>query len=164
MATVLVAANATQQALAESALREAEIAYVTRNDAIQHMLGAGQIGGTNLVTGPPAIQVAASDADAAREVLRELADAPSAAPESPATDHPEEFYSLQEQTAIRHARYSAVWSVLYLWGFGSALAVYFGFRAMRSFQPLPAGSKVLAIAGLLLGTLGIVAALGLHFT
>jgi hypothetical protein len=159
MVAVLVAENATHQALAESALREAGIEFVTKNDPIQHMLGAGQIGGINLVAGPPTIQVSAHDADDARDVLRHLTHGSDVTSDSPPLEELDESYSLAEQKAIRQARYSAVWSVLYLWGIGSVLAFYFGFTALRSQTELPVRSRVLAIAGLSLGTLGIVVAL-----
>lgn len=57
--------------------------------------------------------------------------------------------------AIRHARYSAVWAVLYLWGFGSLLAIVFGIMALPRSRMLPTSQKGLAIFGLVLGLLGL---------
>jgi hypothetical protein len=161
LVTVLVADDPTQQALAESALREHEVPFVTKNDPIQHMLGAGQIGGFNLVAGPPTIQVAAAHEQAARQALEDLnaGDSSQLTPRGLGPDEAGDLYSTHEATAIRYARYSAVWSVLYLWGAGSVLAVYFGARALRSYRLLPTRSRVLAAAGLTLGCAGMAVAL-----
>jgi len=164
MVTVLVADQPAQQAIAESALREAGIAFVTKNDATQHLLGAGQIGGLNLVAGQPTIQVSTRDAHRATQLIH---DAISVADpdDTPAASELEDTdpFSAREVGAIRHARYSAVWAILYLWGIGSLLAVYFGGRALTSYSLLPTRSKVLAIFGVASGGLGIVATAAGYF-
>src|SRR5688500_2751386 len=71
MVTVLVVEEPTAQALAESVLREADIPFVIRNAGVQHLVGGGQIGGINVATGPPQIQVASSDVLHARTLLSE---------------------------------------------------------------------------------------------
>ena len=59
--TVLVPDDPTQLALAESVLREAGISYATQNSELQHLFGAGEVGGYNPAIGAVAIQVEASN-------------------------------------------------------------------------------------------------------
>lgn len=157
METVLATSDPAEQAFAESALRDAGIPFATQRTAIQHMLGGGQIGGTNLVTGPPEIQVADADAERAREVIRD-ARAPG--------DHVERAAELETEVesaevverrarAIRYARYGAVWSVLYVFGVGSILGVYFGVRSFLTSTDIPTSQKGLAVFGIAVGAIGL---------
>lgn len=149
LTTILVAENAIQQALAESALREANVAFVTKNDPTQHLLGAGQVGGLNLVAGPPTLQVAEADAPRAAQVLREaLAEA------EPTVGLDSDDYSAAEVLAIRYSRYSVVWAVLHFWGIGSLLALYFGVKSFKVSPVAPLRYRVLAVAGIAAGLAG----------
>jgi hypothetical protein len=58
----------------ESVLRGAGIEFVTKFEGVQNLFGWGTIGGLgyNPITGPVEIQVAADDAEAAREVLKQI--------------------------------------------------------------------------------------------
>ncbi len=59
-------------ALAESMLRSTDISFYVANEHIVNIVGDGRLGGTNQVTGPLQILVAASDAADAFEVLDSL--------------------------------------------------------------------------------------------
>jgi len=158
MVTVLAAVDLVELAWAESALREHDIAFVTGNSAVQHLLGAGQIGGRNLVTGPPEIQVAEADLERARRVLRDAtaeATSPTLPPElAPDTESTEE--SASRKLAIRYARYSAVWALFYLWGVGSLLGLYFGVKALRTSQSMHTSQKGLAVFGICVASLTVI--------
>lgn len=146
LTTILVVENFIQQAFAESALREANVEFVTKNDATQHLLGAGQIGGFNLVAGPPTLQVAEADAPLAAQALREaLAEA------EPPADLDSDAYSPAEVLAIRYSRYSAVWTVLDLGGIGFLLAIYFGLKSFEVSPVAPLRYRVLAVFSIVAG-------------
>jgi hypothetical protein len=151
MVTVLVVEEPTQQALAESVLREADVPFLVRNAGVQHLIGAGQIGGANVMTGPPQIQVASSDALRASTLLREAFG--PAEPEQLEEDAAEEEV---RALAARYARYSAAWAVLAFWGVGSLLGVFFGIQALRRSRGALTLTKGLAVFGLCLGLLGAV--------
>ena len=158
MTTVLATGDPAEQAFAESALREAGIAFATQRTAIQHMLGGGQIGGVNLVTGPPEIQVAEADAERAREVIRDARE-PSepAEPAAELESEPESAEAVERRgRAIRYARYSAVWSVLYVFGIGSILGLYFGIRSFVTSSDIPTSQKGLAAFGIVLAAIALV--------
>lgn len=70
--TVFEACDEAQVLLARSLLEDAGISYLTKNDRLQDLFGAGRIGGFNHIVGPVTFQVLASQADAAREILFEL--------------------------------------------------------------------------------------------
>lgn len=153
MVTVLVVEEATEQALAESVLREAGVPFAVRNAGVQHLVGAGQIGGRNVATGPPEIQVAPSDALRANTLLREAFGPPEPEPLEEESAAEVESRAL----ALRYARYSAVWAVLAVWGFGSLLGVFFGIQALRRSRGALTLTKGLAVFGLCLGLLGLIA-------
>ena len=158
MATVLATGDPAEQAFAESALREAGIAFATQRTAIQHMLGGGQIGGVNLVTGPPEIQVAAADAERAREVIRGAREPGDPAEPAAAelVKEPESAEAVERRArAIRYARYSAVWSVLYVFGIGSILGLYFGIRSFVTSSDIPTSQKGLAAFGIVLAAIAL---------
>lgn len=157
MATVLATSDPAEQALAESALRDAGIPYATQRTAIQHMLGGGQIGGVNLVTGPPEIQVAEADAERAREVIRDARESTDRAePTAELESEPEPAEAVERRTrAIRYARYSAVWAVLYVFGIGSILGLYFGIRSFLTSSDIPTSQKGLAAFGIVLAAIAL---------
>ena len=157
MVTVLATSDPAEQALVEAALHDADLPFATRNVAIQHLLGAGQIGGVNLVTGPLEIQVASSDASRAKDLIREaLGDTDPS--DRPAELEPETVpidTSDKRRRAIRYARYSAVWSVLYVFGIGSILGIYFGIRSFTTSRDIPPSQKGLAVFGIVVAVLSL---------
>ena len=80
--TVLEVHDPIQQALVESVLTDYDVPYMVRNEGVQHIIGAGQLGGTNVLTGPVIIQVPRSEAARARELIAAALDVP----EIPAED------------------------------------------------------------------------------
>ena len=154
---MLATSDPAEHALAEAALHEADIPFATRNAAIQHLLGAGQIGGVNLVTGPPEIQVASSDASRARNLIREaLGDTDPSDRPAELEPETEPFDTSDKRSrAVRYARYSAVWSVLYLFGIGSILGIYFVIRCFTTSRDIPPSQKGLAIFGMVVAVLSL---------
>lgn len=153
MVTVFVAADPAEQALAESTLRGSGIPFATHNAGVQHLVGAGQVGGFNVATGPPEIQVTATDAERATRLLREALDQTGAGFQVE-TETAEE--AAAKVLAVRYARYSAVWAVLMLWGVGSLLGIYFGIQSLRRSRGALTLTKALALFGLTLGLIGAV--------
>jgi len=80
--TVLEVQDPIQQSLIESVLTDYDVPYIVRHTGVQHLIGAGQLGGTNLLTGPIVIQVPRAEADRARELIAAALDVP----ELPAED------------------------------------------------------------------------------
>ena len=80
--TVLEVHDPIQQALIESVLTDYDVPYIVRNEGVQHIIGAGQLGGTNVLTGPIIIQVPKAEAERARELIAAALDVP----EIPAED------------------------------------------------------------------------------
>ena len=73
LVTVLATGDFSLMAIAKSLLQSAGIPFTTQGEGIQTLFGAGCIGtGFNLITGPAKLQVAASDALEAREILADL--------------------------------------------------------------------------------------------
>ncbi len=65
--------NATQLLIAKSFLEEAGISYSVLGERTQHLFGIGTIGtGFNVITGQTQIFVLESDAESARQLLKEL--------------------------------------------------------------------------------------------
>lgn len=69
LVSVLSVANESERLLAESVLRDGGIEFVLKNYSVQHLFGAGQIGGSNLVTGPVELLVAEADHETAHALL-----------------------------------------------------------------------------------------------
>lgn len=153
MVTVLVPDDFTEQALAESALREADVPFAVRNAGVQNLVGAGQIGGFNVATGPPEIQVAPSNVLRATHRLREALG--SEEPMEPEADS-----AAEAALVVRYSRYSAAWAVLsifgLLWGVLSLPAVFYGIKALRRSRGTLTLTKGLALFGLSLGILSLV--------
>lgn len=149
MVTVLVPRNAAEQAFAESVLREAGVAFSVRHAGVQHLVGAGQIGGVNVATGPPELQVASADFLRANTLLREAHGQVEPLEGEPAVE-------TRDPRAVRYARYSAVFAVLAFWGVGSLLGVWFGIQSLRRSRGALGLTKGLAFFGIGLGLLGLV--------
>jgi Putative prokaryotic signal transducing protein len=63
-------------ALAKAALDANGIRYVVEGEGVQDLIGMGRFpGGYNVLTGPVRIEVAAENAERAREALRGIGDA-----------------------------------------------------------------------------------------
>ena len=73
---VLSTSDATIVAIVKSLFDEAGIEFVTRNEALQDMLGGGRLGGMNLVLGPVEFWVREDRESAAREIVTQATDAP----------------------------------------------------------------------------------------
>src|SRR5262245_28968576 len=168
MTTVIVAEDLVQQALLESVLRESGVPYLIKNAGVQNLLGLGQIGGSNLVTGPVEIQVPRAELDRARGLIvaalegstvDDSAFEGSALEEEPERPQPTDERHGENPTdevAARYARYSVVWAVLWFGGIGSLLAIHFGIRALRLVRGAPAVVKTKALFGITFGGMGLV--------
>ena len=76
LVTVLEVDNPIQQSLVEEVLTDSGIDHIVRHQGVQHLIGAGQIGGRNFLTGPVVIQVRPADVGRARELIAEALDVP----------------------------------------------------------------------------------------
>ena len=73
LVTVLVSGDPGLIAVAKSLLGAAEIPFAVQGDGVQDLVGIGRITNAfNVMTGPAKLQVAAQDADDARELLADL--------------------------------------------------------------------------------------------
>jgi hypothetical protein len=72
---VLSTSDATMTAIVKSLFDEAGIGFLTRNEALQDMLGGGRLGGMNLVLGPVEFWVREDQESAARELVTKASDA-----------------------------------------------------------------------------------------
>jgi hypothetical protein len=71
--TVLESADPAVLLVAKSLLEQADVSYFAKGEGAQDLFGAGRLGtGFNPGVGAIQLQVAADDADAARELLRDL--------------------------------------------------------------------------------------------
>ncbi len=73
LVTVFTAADPVRLGLAKTLLSDAGIPFAVRNEGVQGLFGAGELGGFNLLVGPVEIQVEEKDAPFARDVLGEMA-------------------------------------------------------------------------------------------
>ena len=148
MVTVLVARDPAEQAFAESVLREAGVAFSVRHAGVQNLVGAGQIGGVNVATGPPEIEVASADFLRANTLLREAFGEAEPLAGEPAVE-------TRDPLVVRYARYSAVFAILAFWGIGSLAGVWFGVQALRRSRGALGLTKGLAVFGIGLGLYGL---------
>lgn len=72
LVTVLTAANPVRLGLAKTLLEDAGIAHVVKNEGLQGLFGAGELGGFNVLVGPAEVLVKEEDAAFARQVLLDL--------------------------------------------------------------------------------------------
>lgn len=72
LVTVFATGNPALLAIAKSLLQEAGIRYFAKGEGLQHLFGAGSIGGFNPALGPVEIQVDIEDEHEARELLQDL--------------------------------------------------------------------------------------------
>lgn len=73
LVSVLETGDPAEIALAESLLLEAGIPYSKQGDRVQDLFGIGRLGGFNVLTGPARLLVPADHADAASDLLNDLA-------------------------------------------------------------------------------------------
>ena len=74
LVTVLEAGDPAELALAESLLRESGIPFFKKGDQLQNLFAMGTLGfGFNPVAGPAVLQVAEEHAEAAEQILADLA-------------------------------------------------------------------------------------------
>ncbi|MEW6758041.1 MAG: DUF2007 domain-containing protein [Acidobacteriota bacterium] len=73
LVSVLRAADPVVLGLAKTLLSDAGIPFAVRNEGVQGLFGAGELGGFNLLVGPVEVQVEEKDAPFAREVLGDMA-------------------------------------------------------------------------------------------
>lgn len=75
--TVFSTGNAVLIAVAKATLDAEQVRYVVSGEGVQDLFGMGRFpAGYNAVTGPVRIQVAAEDAERAREALTGIGDKP----------------------------------------------------------------------------------------
>lgn len=167
--TVYVPQDEAENLAVGSLLHSAGIEYYSKNAGVQNLFGAGQIGGSNLITGAIEIQVAAKDLDRAKEILKEMTREPnrdlnfipgsdSEPPElEPEPSDSEKEDDESQEIVTRLANKSVVFSILWLGGIGSIFAVYFGFKSLKRIKAgksEPKG-KVKALFGIVMGILGL---------
>lgn len=158
--TVFVPRDLSEQVVAESLLKEAGIPFESRYDNVQNLIGWGQVGGTNLLTGPVQIEVPPEFAAEARQlfaggVALEAGEEPGL--ELPIEPEPAE---VPEDPRVVTLRRSAIASLLFsVFGFGTyfaALGFVFGMRALAiPSRGLPNPWRVLAVVGALGGLVGL---------
>jgi len=158
--TVLVLGSSAEQLHAEALLESAGIPYFSKNSDVQNLLGVGRIGGANVVTGAVAIQVPLEFAREARDLLAGTLE------EQPFADTAQELgqegsrfeAEIHSATDVsRYSKYSIVWSILWLGGIGSLLAIYFGTRALALSRAASAGAgeRARAMLGTIFGLIGL---------
>ena len=167
MLTVIVIENPVQQALIEDVLTDADIPYMIKSAGVQNLFGAGQLGGVNLVTGPIEIQVPRSELNRANELIAlalEHSEPEDLSVEDSAFEERQEESDTDidagtdspiEKQAADYSRYSAIWSVLWIGGLGSLIAIYYGIKALILLQGYPRALKTKAIFGIILGIIGL---------
>lgn len=69
---VLETGDPAEMAFVESLLLEAGIDYTKQGDRVQDLFGIGRLGGFNVLTGPARLLVAKEEADAAKELIRNV--------------------------------------------------------------------------------------------
>ncbi len=165
--TVIAIENPVQQAIIEDVLTNADIPYMVKNAGLQDLFGAGQLGGTNLITGPVEIQVPQSEYDRAQELINHALEnsepeehpveesTSDARQEEILTDDDEGNDVSIEERAAKYSNYSVIWSVLWAFGIGSFIAICFGVKALVLLEGYPRVLKSKAIFGLSLGIIGL---------
>jgi hypothetical protein len=89
LVSVLETGDPAEIALAESLLLEAGIPYAKHGDRVQDLFGIGRVGGFNVLTGPAHLLVPVEHAEAAGEMLRDLAAPEPLEADALETDGPE---------------------------------------------------------------------------
>lgn len=183
-------ASEVERMLVESLLSDAGISYSLRNVDVQNLFGAGQIGGSNIITGPVQVIVAESDAELALDIMenrsemeRDAGSELSACPACNAEikgEHECPECGLVLVPAGRsssgisgcssgeeilpgklyqtYSKYSLVWGILWIWGIGSLISIYYGIKALKIRSIIPEGERpgiLRPVLGLSLGIFGL---------
>jgi hypothetical protein len=77
LVTIFTTGHEGVVALVKSILDEAEIRFIAKGEGIQDLFGIGVIGtGFNIITGPIEFQVLEDDVEYAKELLKDVSEAP----------------------------------------------------------------------------------------
>jgi len=156
LVTVLVPEEPAQLALVEALLREHDIPYVARNERLQNLFGAGEIGAYNFAIGPVALQVSGADLERTRELLSEaLGEEALQSVELGREEKAPDLHSPLEKQVLRYSRFSMALGAFWFGGLGSLLAIYFSLRALSLGRRTPDLSLRQAKSGLALGVAGV---------
>ncbi len=166
------------QMLIEALLDGAGIRYFAKNSGVQNLFGAGQVGGFNRTVGIVQIQVSSADEEQALRVLEERMG--EGLPEGIAAEGLDEKKDVDDLDSSdsdelrrfkKYSKYSAGWAVISLvgsflsvGGFAAALAIFFGFKALKEQEEFPKGevSTVKPIFGIVVGFLFLLVWLWLY--
>ncbi len=158
LVTIFRSRDLSEQAFVASVLDEAGIPFLEANTEVQNLIGAGQIGGMNLLTGPVEIRVSREHAETAKNLLAG-AELPVAGYGGDAETREERDPISKEdgiEEASRFARYSIVWAVLWLGGIGSLFAIYFGLRSLKLIGNQVSALRWKARLGVAMGVMGVI--------
>ena len=150
-----------QQSAVRAVLDAADIQFFVRHDHLQHLVGYGQIGGSNFAVGPTEVRVAQSDAQRARELVQ-IALAPAANSIGSGDAHTQ-LTALVDAKAARYARIAAVSSLLWLGGLGSLVGVVLGIRALDHVISPTRLTRACAVLAVALGLLGLLQSALMYF-
>ncbi len=160
LVTVFIPQNESEHLAAQAILKAADIEFISKNVTVQNLFGAGSIGtGFNILTGPIEIQVNAADAENARQVLEEyfidkrlydLAEAEM--------DGPDRAYFALQKFVNRLVNKTIIFSIFWLGGIGSSIAIYYGLKALRLIKEaeMDIKGKWAAIFGITLSSIEII--------
>ena len=158
--TVFVPQNESEHLAAQAILKAEDINFVSKNVTVQNLFGAGIIGtGFNILTGPIEIQVAEADAANAQLLLEEyfvdkrLYDIVEAE-----MDGPDRAYFAVQKLVNRLVNKTIIFSIFWLGGIGSSIAIYYGLKALRLIKEseMEIKGKWAAIFGIVLSSIEII--------
>ena len=155
LVTVYVPGNEAEHLAIGTLLRNVGIKYYSKNAVVQNLFGAGQIGGSNLITGSIEIQVNTTDEKQAIDVI--YSDFTTGNFEE-LSETGDDDYPRAQAEITRTANRSIVFSILWIAGLGSLLAVYFGLKALKQIRAESNDEirgREKAIAGIILGMIGV---------
>lgn len=165
--TVYVPRDEADHLAVGTILHNAGIEYYSKNAHVQNLFGAGQIGGSNLITGGIEIQVAAGEAGKAKEVIDEFVGSGIDDSEMDDMGEAEDDSSPGAQEIVtRMINKCIVFSIFWFGGIGSILAIFFGLKALMRIKnenevELKGRGKV--IVGIIVGLLGVFLSFHLWF-
>lgn len=146
----------TEQACIESVLRDAGIPYLMRNLGVQNLLGVGEIGGFNQVTGPVEILLRQQDLGRASDLVEAAFEEYTESEVEELREPPEPEKPQAETAAERDSKFSLLFALIGIGGLGSVLGIYLGLRSLDSLENAPPRTKTKARLGIVVGALGLV--------